>query len=260
MAGVAPDVRRRRSDDVLSLVGLTGLAERRVAHLSGGEQQRVALARALAPAPRLLMLDEPLGSLDRALRDRLLDELRDLLEIASLPTLYVTHDHDEAFALADRVVVLRDGRVAQQGSPRDVWSRPADEWVAAFLGFLPAVDAEIDGDEARTPWGLLHLSGGAQRPLRGTGASDARVGRWVRMVLRPGALRADPDGDLVGRVERVVFLGDRTVASVRIGDGPAVEVAAVAAADAPPVPGSTLRLSVEASGILVYPPREQERR
>lgn len=263
MAGVASSVRRRRSDEVLALVGLTEFASRRVAHLSGGEQQRVALARALAPSPRLLMLDEPLGSLDRALHDRLLGELRDLLEIAALPTLYVTHDHDEAFALADSVVVLRDGRVAQQGSPREVWSSPADEWVASFLGFPPPVDAVLDGDVARTPWGPLRLTGGSRREVVSEGSGEAQSypdGSRVRIVLRPGALRPDPEGDLVGRVERVAFRGDRTVADIRIGDGPAVEVATTPVADPPPATGSTIRVAVDTSAILVYPPENHERR
>ena len=250
MARVAPEVRRRRVDDVLALVGLTGLASRRVMNLSGGEQQRVALARTLAPTPYLLMLDEPLGSLDRALHDRLLDELRDLLAAAALPTLYVTHDHDEAFALADRVVVMRDGRVAQAGTPRDVWSHPADEWTAAFLGFPPAVDAEVwcDGGEAvaATPWGRLRL-GEAMRSVPGP----------ARVVLRPGALRIDAGGALDAKVEQVAFRGDRTVARVRVGDGTAIEVTVdprAGAGEAEPSPGDRVTVSVDPAGVLVYPP------
>src|SRR5206468_10861831 len=113
-----------RVDDVLDLVGLTGYASRSVASLSGGEQQRVALARALAPEPRLLMLDEPLGSLDRSLRERLTVELRDIFRRLDSTVVTVTHDQAEAFTLADRVVVMRDGRVRQIGSPVDVWRAP----------------------------------------------------------------------------------------------------------------------------------------
>ncbi len=124
-----------RARETLALVGLEGFESRRVAELSGGEQQRVALARALAPAPRLLMLDEPLGALDRALRDRLVAELRALFVRLGLTIVFVTHDHDEAFALADRVVVMQTGHVAQTGSPAEVWDHPADPFVARFLGW-----------------------------------------------------------------------------------------------------------------------------
>jgi thiamine transport system ATP-binding protein len=124
-----------RARDALALVGLTGFEHRRITELSGGEQQRVALARALAAAPRLLMLDEPLGALDRALRERLVSELRALFVRLGLTSLFVTHDHDEAFALADRLVVMHEGRIEQAGSPLDVWQRPANAFVARFLGW-----------------------------------------------------------------------------------------------------------------------------
>jgi thiamine transport system ATP-binding protein len=124
----------RRTRDALALVGLDGFGRRRIRELSGGEQQRVALARALAAEPRLLMLDEPLGALDRALRERLVAELRALFVRLGLTTLFVTHDHDEAFALADRLVVMHAGRIEQIGTPTTVWQRPANAFVARFLG------------------------------------------------------------------------------------------------------------------------------
>jgi thiamine transport system ATP-binding protein len=124
-----------RARETLRLVGLEGFEHRRVSELSGGEQQRVALARALAPAPHLLMLDEPLGALDRALRDRLVAELRSLFVGLGLTIVFVTHDHDEAFGLADRVIVMEAGRVAQSGTPSEVWDHPADPFVARFLGW-----------------------------------------------------------------------------------------------------------------------------
>ena len=124
-----------RTGAALALVGLTGFGHRRITELSGGEQQRVALARALAAAPRLLMLDEPLGALDRALRERLVTELRALFVRLGLTSLFVTHDHDEAFALADRLVVMHEGRIEQVGSPVEVWQHPANAFVARFLGW-----------------------------------------------------------------------------------------------------------------------------
>jgi thiamine transport system ATP-binding protein len=124
-----------RARESLLLVGMAGFEHRRITELSGGEQQRVALARALAAAPRLLMLDEPLGALDRSLRDRLVTELRALFVRLGLTILFVTHDHDEAFALADRLVVMHEGRIEQLGTPTEVWQRPGNAFVARFLGW-----------------------------------------------------------------------------------------------------------------------------
>ena len=125
MAGMSRAARDARVAEVLALVGLGDLAARRVSQLSGGEQQRVALARTLAPRPRVLMLDEPLGSLDRLLHDRLVDDLRAVLRSADVPALVVTHDHDEAMALADRIVLLREGRVVQNDTPGRPLARAA---------------------------------------------------------------------------------------------------------------------------------------
>lgn len=134
MQGVEPAARGRRVAEVLDLVGLGGFADRRVDSLSGGEAQRVALARALAPSPRLLMLDEPLGSLDRLLRDRLAADLRQVLTGLGLAAVHVTHDQEEAYAVADRLVVMRSGRVVRDGPAGEVWRHPGSEEVARFLG------------------------------------------------------------------------------------------------------------------------------
>ena len=123
-----------RVRELLELVGLPGSETRAVQTLSGGEQQRVALARALAPKPRALLLDEPLGSLDGPLRERLLNDLRELFATLQLTVVYVTHDAGEAFALGDAVAVMREGQVVQVAAPDDLWRQPADDWVARFLG------------------------------------------------------------------------------------------------------------------------------
>jgi thiamine transport system ATP-binding protein len=136
----------RRTSELLSLVGLTGFEWRSVGSLSGGEQQRVALARALAPEPRVLLLDEPLGSLDRRLRDRLLDDLRTLFDELDLTAIYVTHDRTEAFALGDRVAIMRAGRIVQVATPDELWAHPVDADTARFVG-IPNVDT----DEAIRP-------------------------------------------------------------------------------------------------------------
>jgi thiamine transport system ATP-binding protein len=134
MAGLPRQQIAQRVRELLELVGLPGTERRAVQTLSGGEQQRVALARALAPEPSVLLLDEPLGALDAPLRERLLADLRTLFRRLGLTVVYVTHDVGEAFALGDRVGVMRAGRVVQTATPDQLWGRPADPWVARFLG------------------------------------------------------------------------------------------------------------------------------
>ena len=124
----------QRVDEALKQVDLQEFAKRSVTDLSGGEQQRIALARALAPRPRLLMFDEPLGALDRRLREYLLVEIKEILEESGVPAIYVTHDQEEAFTLSDRVMLLHEGLIVQQGTPDELFSHPASAWVAEFLG------------------------------------------------------------------------------------------------------------------------------
>jgi thiamine transport system ATP-binding protein len=194
MRGDARQAIDERVDEVLELVGLQGYGSRRTTELSGGEQQRVALARALAPTPRLLMLDEPLGALDRALRTRLLDDLAALFARLKLPIVYVTHDQEEAFTVADRVVVMRQGKVAAIGSPVELWSRPPDAWTATFLGFHNVGDAQIRDGTADSPWGPISLPGESDGP--------------VTLVLRPEALSLSPTGPIHGAVGALRFHGD----------------------------------------------------
>ena len=140
MNDVDPGARRERVVELLELVGLAGYERRAVTTLSGGEAQRVALARALAPAPRVLLLDEPLGSLDRHLRDRLIGELPAVLDATGTAAIHVTHDHDEAFALGDRVGVMHDGRLHQVDPPSEVWAAPRSLVVARILGHTNVIE------------------------------------------------------------------------------------------------------------------------
>ncbi|WP_235912103.1 ABC transporter ATP-binding protein [Ruania zhangjianzhongii] len=135
MAGLPRGEQQERVAELLDLVGLSEHAHRSITALSGGEQQRVALARALAPRPRLLLLDEPLSALDRALREHLATELHDILRTAGTTALYVTHDHDEAFTVADQVALMRAGRLVQTGTPAELWAQPVDAAAAQFLGY-----------------------------------------------------------------------------------------------------------------------------
>ena len=172
----------RRVEELLELVGLPGFGSRSTTSLSGGERQRVALARALAVEPRLLMLDEPLSALDRGLRERLSHDLRQILASAGTTAMLVTHDQEEAFAVADRLALMRAGRVVQAGTVEEVWGAPVDAEAARFLGYATV----LDGDPAR----LVLAAGGAPEEDRWCG----------QVALRRSALRVDPAGPLLGRV------------------------------------------------------------
>ncbi|MGW4884056.1 ABC transporter ATP-binding protein [Streptomyces murinus] len=237
MHGVAKGERDARVGELLELVGLPGAARRAVAALSGGEQQRVALARALAPRPRLLMLDEPLGQLDRSLRERLVVELRELFGRLGTTVLAVTHDQGEAFALADRVVVMRDGRIAQSGTPLDVWQRPADAFVARFLGFENVVPATVAGAVADSPWGKL--------PVPQDAPQGART-----LLVRPAGVRLVPaETGLTCTVAARTFKGTHVAVHLQPEDGPRLE-AACALRDAPES-GDTVGAEFDAAEIVV---------
>ncbi|MDX3097369.1 ABC transporter ATP-binding protein [Streptomyces sp. ME19-03-3] len=237
MRGADRAERERAVGELLELVGLPGAQRRAVASLSGGEQQRVALARALAPGPRLLMLDEPLGQLDRGLRERLVVELRGLFRRLGTTVLAVTHDQSEAFALADRVVVMRDGRVEQAGTPLEVWQRPASEFVARFLGFDNVVPATVTGEAADTAWGKVPVP-----PNSPQGAG--------RLLVRPAGVRLHPASDgLRCHVLARTFRGDRVTLLLRPEEGPRLE-AGCALRDAP-AEGDTVGVSFTADEVVV---------
>ncbi len=209
-AGMQAGAVREQVEETLSLVGLEGFGDRNVDTLSGGERQRVALARSLAPSPRLLMLDEPLGALDRTLRERLMLELPRLLRRLQQTALYVTHDQEEAFAVAQRVVILEQGRVAQIGTPDEVYRHPASPFVAHFLGLtnlLPAQVVSADGRIAlETPIGTF------------THPNPERDARTV--LLRPDRVDIGTGAGhgIEGTVEERSFRGPTLRAVVRVGE------------------------------------------
>jgi ABC-type Fe3+/spermidine/putrescine transport system ATPase subunit len=239
----------RQVDEALARVDLTGFARRRVTDLSGGEQQRVALARALAPQPRLLMLDEPLAALDRTLREQLGEELRRILHETGIPAIYVTHDQEEAFAIADRLILLHDGQVAQSGAPAEVYTRPASAWVAGFFGLGNLVHGRVENiAPVRVQTAL-----GCFEPDCPPG--DFQRGDPVTLLLRPtGAAPAgaeDPQAaNLVSGVVRDAFFqGDSFRLRLQTDAGPELTFS-LAQSQAP---GQALRLHLDPENILCLP-------
>ncbi|WP_127479207.1 ABC transporter ATP-binding protein [Nocardioides pantholopis] len=230
--GYALRLRRDRHEadrvaELLALVGLTGYADRLPGTLSGGERQRVALARALAVRPRLLLLDEPLSALDAGLRERLALDLRGILRESGTTALMVTHDHEEAFTVADRLAVMRAGRLVQEGEIGDVWREPADPETALFLGYARV----LRGPQASA---VLAAAGLAPAPA---------------VAVRRSALTV-ADG---GRLRAVVVSARATPGQARLvvdveGVG---ELDAVAGLDRPPGPGETVRLAVDPGRVAV---------
>jgi len=204
---------RRMVSESLALVGLEGLEDRPAPQLSGGQQQRLALARALVRRPKLLLLDEPLSNLDAKLRERMRIELRQLQRRLGITTVYVTHDQGEALFLSHRVAVMHNGRIVQEGTPRDLYSRPASGFVADFVGEATFVAGKL------VAGGLSALGG----TVRCSAADGLTVGSEGLLVLRPEniTVRAAASGvpnEFVGVLRVAAFLGDRLDCVVEIGD------------------------------------------
>jgi ABC-type Fe3+/spermidine/putrescine transport system ATPase subunit len=228
-----PHERMRRVREVLELVGLGGFERRDVAQLSGGERQRVALARSLAPSPRLLMLDEPLGSLDAALRERLVIDLHDVIKRVGLTALYVTHDQHEAFAIADRVALMNQGHFEQIDTPVNLYRRPKTVFAARFLGLnnIIPINAVSEG-QAITPLGGFPLSG------------DAHA-----LLLHPDGIAVDQSGGISGIVSEAVFQGNTYRVTLR-HDSNLSLIFKLPSRATPPRPGDTLRIGVDADALL----------
>jgi ABC-type Fe3+/spermidine/putrescine transport system ATPase subunit len=241
-----------RVEEALELVGLAGFASRPVQELSGGEQQRVALARSLAPRPCLLMLDEPLGSLDRALRERLMDELRSILKGVGVTALYVTHDQEEAFAIADRIVIMNKGQKVQEGTPEEVYRHPATPFVARFLGLTNLLAGRVVETTphllVETAIGPLHLD----MDSRG----EAQEGQRVTVLVRPEAASLFPPGAPPGMADMVEgvlversFRGGHYRLVVRGPAGVEMTFEVEATVAALPRVGDAVRLSLHQEGV-----------
>ncbi|SCF39442.1 ABC transporter ATP-binding protein [Micromonospora mirobrigensis] len=201
--------RGERVDEVLALVGLAGYGDRMPHQLSGGQQQRVAVARALAPRPSLVLLDEPFSALDAGLRAGLRHDIRAALRADGATGVLVTHDQGEALSVADRVVVLRTGRVVQAGTPSEVYREPADPWVAGFVGEAVLLPAVAEAGRAATPLGLLPIAGGVP---------DGPV----TVLVRPEQVRVVPGGSsgaVAATVLRHDFHGHDALVALRLADG-----------------------------------------
>ena len=193
-----PEITRRVAA-ALELVGLDHLGRRLPRQLSGGQQQRVALARAVVTEPDLLLFDEPLSNLDAKLRDTLREELRALQQKLGITSIYVTHDQSEAMALADEIVVMKDGEIVERGTPVDLYRRPAYRFTAEFLGMTNVIEAEIAGSECRLPWGAV-------RPVENPGEADPEG-----IAIRPEDIEiAASEEAFDGVVEQSMFLGAAT--------------------------------------------------
>jgi putative spermidine/putrescine transport system ATP-binding protein len=227
-----------RAAEMLDLVGIAEFAGRYPHQLSGGQQQRVALARALAISPQVLLLDEPLSALDAKVRVQLREEIKRIQTEVGTTTLFVTHDQEEALAVADRVGVMRAGRLEQLGEPADVYLRPATAFVADFVGLSNRLPGRVDGDSVDVL--------GTRLPL----ASPADAGPSVTALVRPESIDVTPDPDGPGRVLTASFLGPMSRVTVELGDRSVVaQIASARMADL--TPGTAVRIALRPVPVAV---------
>ena len=212
---LARDEIARRVSDVLKMTQLEGFGERAIRELSGGQQQRVALARAMVIQPDILLMDEPLGALDRQLRKEVQFEIRRLHRARPRTTIYVTHDQEEALVMSDRIAVMRAGRIVQIGSASDLYENPADTFVARFLGESNLLEGTVGTvSNGRATLGVSGLA----TPLNGRAGQGLREGGAASALLRPEAVRAQ-SGGLRARVAERVYLGELVAVRLKLDSG-----------------------------------------
>jgi iron(III) transport system ATP-binding protein len=247
--------RQARLDEMLALVGLARQATAYPHELSGGQQQRVALARALAPRPALLLMDEPFSSLDVELRARLGSEVRQILKASGTTAILVTHDQQEAFAIADRVGVMHAGRLEQWDRPYELYHRPATRYVADFIGegvFLPAKVLNPTNVEIE----LGELKGEVPLPC-GVGCDACGKGCHVDVLLRPDDVVHDDTSDLKAEVVRKVFRGGDFIYTLRLASGR--EVLALVPSHHDHAVGEKIGIRLDADHVITFPNDEAER-
>ena len=228
---------KARAREMLDLVRLADFADRRPAQLSGGQQQRVALARALAPAPEVLLLDEPLSALDLKLRREMQRELKRLQHETGITFVFVTHDQEEALTMSDRIAVMSGGRVLQTGTPREVYDAPASRFVAGFIGETNVIEGRVEGGRAHLPGGSLPLPGAPEGP--------------ATFAVRPERVALAPAGAsdaLPVTLAAATYHGADLTAHLRLADG--TEIAARLPAHADPGPPGTAHALAFAPGAL----------
>ncbi|MEQ1516942.1 MAG: ABC transporter ATP-binding protein, partial [Usitatibacteraceae bacterium] len=226
--------KQQRVDEMLKMMHLEAFAERRIDQLSGGQRQRVALARALAVRPRVLLLDEPLTALDAKLRESLRTEIDRLLRSLKITAVYVTHDQSEAMALGDRIAVMEKGRVAQIGTPREIYYRPRTRFVADFIGTMNRVQGVVEGENLRLPSGILHVGPRA--------ASE--------VLFRPEDVRivSTNEAQLQAKIVSAFFLGDHTRLILDVGTEQAISAETTERREFKP--GDIVPISVDADALL----------
>ena len=223
MRGTAHEDGKRRASEALATVRLTGMEDRYPRQLSGGQQQRVALARCLVIEPAVLLLDEPLGALDKKLRDTMQVELKSLQRQVGITTIFVTHDQEEALTMSDRIAVMHEGRLQQVGTPEEIYERPQNRFVADFVGvcnFLDGTLSALDGNGA-----TVTLSGGAEvRAVMEAGSASPSHGAAVTIALRPekvvvSALDQPHGAGIRGELQNIVYVGTAVHLHVRLPTG-----------------------------------------
>jgi spermidine/putrescine transport system ATP-binding protein len=241
MKRVDPAARRNRAAEMLEMVHLSAFAERMPAQLSGGQQQRVALARALAPAPKVLLLDEPLSALDLKLRQAMRVELKSLQQETGITFIFVTHDQEEALTMSDRIAVMSAGRLQQIGAPQEIYESPQNRFVADFIGETNLFAVTVD--DVRNGKARLTLPGGH---VICCPASDISPGHY-HLSIRPERLCIDAaGGELSVTVERVIYLGTDLQVITRLDSGEVLNVRLQNAARvAVPQPGARIALKLE---------------
>jgi iron(III) transport system ATP-binding protein len=248
LTGWAAAERRSRALEVLDLVGMRDYARAFPHELSGGQQQRVALARALAPRPRVILLDEPYSGLDARLRDRVRDEVLHILKASGSACLMVTHDSEEAMFMADRIAVMREGRIVQEGTPVELYCEPVDAFVASFFGEVNRIEGRVQGGAVETPIGIIPAHGLAD-------------GVGVTVVVRPEAISlqtwtpafADDPG---GIVEQARLLGRTSLVHMTVTAPASPDVSVHLHARVPgvylPKPGARVRIQVDSTQTFVF--------
>ncbi|MET9833955.1 ABC transporter ATP-binding protein [Streptomyces sp. NPDC006385] len=251
LRGVPKNEIRRRVGETLEIAGLSGFGGRRPRELSGGQQQRVALCRALVYRPPVILMDEPLGALDKKLRDQLQVEIKSIQQELGLTVIYVTHDQEEALVMSDRIAVMRNGRIEQFDTPRELFERPRTPFVADFIGAANFLEGRIERHTDEHTLVRLDQNGSLLTARR----HDLAAGATVKVAVQPGRLRAGApvDGFCSGTVETATYVGTIVRAGVRIdgGDGPLLRLEVPAGRG--PVGGERVGVTVDPEDVNLYP-------